>query len=263
MQTYRYFVPIYIVLAILTAVICGLTLLDSEYVPALLRFASVAGILIFVLAFIFILLSPYLFISMQFYRTTATRQAYLTFTIPADTKTILLSKLIVNYIWTILTTLLWLTALFLFITFETHQPFSDILSQLFYTDNIGVSILQVSTFLIGSATTVLSIFAAISLSQLVRDHRIIASIAFYVAIYTVQQILSLIIMTPFALSLLREGNSGFEVNHTALYGYSYSYSSSAVDNIIPLVLALALSLVVSIVCFLLSNFMLKRKLNLL
>lgn len=52
------------------------------------------------------------------------------------------------------------------------------------------------SFIMGYINSILAIYASISLGQFVRDHRVIASIAFYAAIYTAQQIVSLVVLIP-------------------------------------------------------------------
>lgn len=92
-----------------------------------------------------------------------------------------------------------------------------------------------------------AIYAAISLGQFVRDHRVIASISFYAAIYTVQQIVSLVVLIPVMIS-------------TNLFSEaaSLNYSDTGMLTIISLII----SVVFSVIFYVISERILDRKLNL-
>lgn len=80
--TYRFYVPVYIALAALVALACiFLTVIDHFDVNELfLSITLPLGAIVGFLAIVFTVLSPYIFICLRFYRSTATREGYLTFT---------------------------------------------------------------------------------------------------------------------------------------------------------------------------------------
>lgn len=246
--TYRIFIGIYIGLAALTGL--GnfvIPLLDKyENIPFMIGFGFATMIL--VLGYIFIIMSPYIFLSVRFYRTTATREAYLTFTIPADTKTILIGKYLNTMFWTVVTAGLWYLSL---VTFDT---FSGMFDQLHFDRDFFLSMLSL---LLSIHVSILSIFSAISLSQLARNHRLLVSIGFLIAQYTVQQIVSVIVLIPVMLSQIQVDMSSDSLD---LYG---GIQPDAVDSLPTFLLSFAISIVFSVVYFFLSNYMLKKKLNLL
>ena len=100
--------------------------------------------------------------------------------------------------------------------------------------------------------SILTIFAAISLSQLVRDHRVIASFAFYMALTTVQQIVSIAALIPI---MLKELSASGDAEYTA--------SGTVTSDTTVYVLSLIIGIVFSLVFYFISNYMLKKKLNLL
>ena len=112
--TYRFYVPIYIALAALVALACiFLTVIDHFDVNEMfLSITLPLGAIVGFLAIIFTVLSPYIFICLRFYRSTATREGYLTFTLPASTNQILFSKFLVSFLWAVITTAVTLFALF-------------------------------------------------------------------------------------------------------------------------------------------------------
>ena len=125
-----------------------------------------------------------------------------------------------------------------------------------FEEDTSLMITQVISLLLSCALSILQIFTAISLGQLVRDHRIIASLAFYTALYTVQQIVSIVVLLPFMLSGIRKDLSA-EID-TFSTGLQSSTPTMSV-----LFLSIILSVVFSIAFFFLSKFILKKKLNLL
>lgn len=237
--TYRIFIGIYIGLAALTGLGKLVLPLANKYenVPLMIGFGF--AVLILVLGYIFIFMSPYIFLSVRFYRTTATREAYLTFTIPADTKTILIGKYLNTMLWTVVTIGLWYLSLF---TLGKFMVVFDHFNKEFF--------LFILSLLPGIHVSILSIFSAISLSQLARNHRLLVSIGFFIAQYTVQQIVSVIVMMPVLVSQIQVDNPDL-------------YQPDSVDSLPNFLISFAISIVFSLVYFFLSNYMLKKKLNLL
>lgn len=250
--TYRTFIPIYIALAIVTGAACLFLPALSKYNNSILAIVMGFGIILLVLGFIFVIMSPYIFLSLRFYKTTATREAYLTFTIPADTKIILLGKFIVTFIWTTVTILLWLLA---FIALSYRFDFGLSFS---FDSTI---LLQILYLIASISCSILTIFAAISLSQLVRDHRVIASFGFYMALTTVQQIVSVVVLIPM---MLKELSAAGDAEYTA-FGMTVEGMSSSGPTLdaTVYVLSLIISIVFSLVFYFMANYMLKKKLNLL
>ncbi|MCM1244120.1 MAG: hypothetical protein NC293_00570 [Roseburia sp.] len=260
--TYRTFVPIYIGLVILTGAACLFLELLRKFDQTALVVGSGFGMIIVVLGMIFVFLSPWIFLSMRFYRTTATREAYLTFTVPADTKIILLAKFIATYVWTVLTVILGYVSVAILVVSNKGGNFWDILTFVFDNTTGGLIALQIISFLVSFASSVLHIFASVSLGQLVRDHRVIASLAFYAALYTVHQIVSVLVLLPWMFTeLTTEGapeTSGFSVGIT-----SNVNTSTNSESIQLFLITIVINLIFSAAFYVLSNFLLKKKLNLL
>lgn len=119
-------------------------------------------------------------------------------------------------------------------------------------------VIQIFSFLLSCALSILQIFTSISLGQLVRDHRIIASLAFYAALYTIQQIISIVAILPFMITEIgKDMSAGMET-----FGMSVSTQTGGMPIQVYL-FSMVLSVVFSVVFFFLSNYILKKKLNLL
>lgn len=255
-STYRIFVPIYIGLALLIAAACLFIELLKHYNSAPLTIISGFGIILLVFGIIFVFISPYIFLSMRFYKTTATREAYLTFTVPAETHQILLGKFIVSFLWTVITLILSYFSIAI-ICSTGGANIKDMFNFMFDGDMELIAIQGIS-FLLSCALSILQIFTAISLGQLVRDHRIIASLAFYAALYTVQQIISVVVLLPFMITEMSKGMS------TGIDTFSMSLGTNTDGMPVSIfLLSIIISVVFSVVFFFLSNYILKKKLNLL
>lgn len=246
--TYRFYVPVYIALAALVALACiFLTVIDHFDVNEIfLSITLPLGAIVGFLAIIFTVLSPYIFICLRFYRSTATREGYLTFTLPASTNQILFSKFLVSFLWAVITTTVTLLALFVLcaVGFDSEITFTAIRQ---FLRSETFDFMTIFSFFAGYINSILAIYAAISLGQFVRDHRIIASIAFYAAIYTVQQIVSLVVLIPVMI-----GTGIFSAGDTL------NYSDTEMLTIISLII----SVVFSVIFYVISERILDRKLNL-
>ena len=239
--TYRFYVPVYIALAALVALACiFLTVIDHFDVNELfLSITLPLGAIVGFLAIVFTVLSPYIFICLRFYRSTATREGYLTFTLPASTNQILFSKFLVSFLWAVLT-----IAVTLFALFDSEITFMAI-RQILKSETFDFT--TILSFIMGYINSILAIYASISLGQFVRDHRVIASIAFYAAIYTAQQIVSLVVLIPVMI-----GTGIFSEGDTL------NYSATGMLTIISLII----SVVFSVIFYVISERILDRKLNL-
>ncbi len=259
-STYRIFVPIYIGLAFLILASCLFIQLLEDYNSSLLSIISGFGIILLILGIIFVFISPYIFLSMRFYKTTATREAYLTFTVPAEIHQILLGKFIVSIAWILITILLACFSIAA-LCVAAGANIDDIIRFIcnIFTGDAKLMVLQIFSLLLSCALSVLQIFAAISLGQLVRDHRVIASLAFYAALYTAQQIVAIVFLLPVMITEMSKDSIPAEIN-TFSTSLSTQYSGPVMSV---LILSIVLSVVFSVVFFFLSNFTLKKKLNLL
>lgn len=165
--TYRFYVPIYIALAALVALACiFLTVIDHFDVNEMfLSITLPLGAIVGFLAIIFTVLSPYIFICLRFYRSTATREGYLTFTLPASTNQILFSKFLVSFLWAVITTAVTLFALFVLcvVGFDSDITFMAIRQ---FLRSETFDFMTIFSFFTGYINSILAIYAAISLGAI-------------------------------------------------------------------------------------------------
>lgn len=255
--TYRTFLAINIIYALGCILACVLIPVVKKIQGPLLTAVFGFGMLAMILGLIFVAMSPFIFLSIRFYKTTATREAYLTFTVPAKTNTILLGKLISTLVLTVITLLVWVIGLLTIGVVTAKLPLRELLSI-----NSDI-IFSLFTCFLSIMNSLLTIFAAISLSQLVRDHRVLASFGIYMALYTVQQIVSVIVLIPYFVKIYNE-NMSDEVGMRMGANYSFALfgTSESPDNYM-YIISIVLSLVFCAVNYAIAHHMLNKKLNLL
>lgn len=206
--TARYFIPLYgfiLVLSPLFALMMRMVIdLDvDESAVGLSLIASMAMFGIFGYAFLIIavFIATLILIVIRFYKTTATSEAYLTFTLPVKTHQVVLSKTTAAVVWEILAFIIAVTSLIVMFCITGITSPSEILeglrelfgNALFHMD--GGDIYTISVMLLsalaGVIASVLKIYCAIAIGQLFRNHRVLISIGIYFAIHFSIQFISM------------------------------------------------------------------------
>jgi hypothetical protein len=211
--TARYFLPLYIFIAVLTPLFSlSMYLLNNTgddeagIAMSLLGLSGVAGFIILMFA---IAIATFILVVLHFYRTTATSEAYLTFTLPVKTWQIIFSKTLCAFVWEICSGIMAVAAV-LSMTFilKLWTP-SDVRSVVNFLSKevLQLNISDVITLVVLFFTVIFSvlagigrIFLSISLGQLFQNHRVLISIGFYLAIYVALQIANSIISVPLLLT---------------------------------------------------------------
>lgn len=261
--TGRFFLPMYVFIIILTPIFSlSIRMLnDSDSVDTysvgsamstLLGFGGISG---FVIMMMGIFMATFILIVLRFYRTTATSEAYLTFTLPVNAWEIVFSKTLCGFIWEICTGIL-AGAAILCMTFisglwsvqDFLKSMSDFLSnfQTFFgldpSDILSLVLILIAG-LLGVLASLGKIFLSISLGQLFNNHRILISIGFYLAVYVALRFVGSMTSLPL---LMIESDS----MDTSNYYLNILYSITAVQN-----------LIIAVVCFIITTIILKKHLN--
>lgn len=210
------------------------------------------------LAIIAYVIGSQLILLIRFYKNKFTDEGYLTFTLPVTSHQILLSSLLNFLIWTLITTAVAagtvLMALSVGTVFNRELWDSGILYLLrqMYTVENGVSygILSVVSIVISGVSGVMVMVTAITLGAVVaKKHKVLAAFGFYYAIKMGISILSSGISIASLVFMLH--NAGFGTDGQIL----------AQMNFIT-VCEMALNLAIMIAGYFVSNWLIKRKLNL-
>lgn len=252
--TARSFLPLYAFSLIVSPIVGLLQQLGENSGNSALFIMEGLSLFGFIFLIFALFIASYVLIVMRFYRTTATSEAYLTFTLPVSSHQILLSKLITAVIWQILSMVV-LIACILTMTFcagmwsfhDVAALFHDLEQYLsgqtaLYSPDIIFAWFPIM-LIISSISATLQFYCAIMLGQLFRDHRIIASIGCYMALYIAMQTITSIISIPLLMNF--ENNTINTVNYVRM----------------TLILSIILSTIFSAVLYFLSSFIMKKKLN--
>lgn len=196
-----------------------------------------------------------IYLGVRFYRTMYTDEGYLTHTLPVTKGQILASKLIVSGIWELLIVLsIYLSVMLIVLSMiAAFLPDNYSLSRLWgefafgiwdFLEEMGMWLdfeafhvlgVMIAASLLGPFTTVAILFGAISLGQLVPKGRFMMGILFYVIILVAQQML---------VSLF----------------YSFAYTAGVYIRIRTEV-SIAVNLLTAIVLYVLSYYVISKKLN--
>ena len=223
----------------------------------------------FVMVAFLINIAVQVMIVIRFYSTTVSDQAYLTWTLPAKTSTILWSKLLGGLFWRLICVIVVAALAVVFFTgsyWLWHEDISQmfmngeltpgmmingLLSQL--TDNIssreiaGFIMYFIGTF-IWSVAGLLLIYMCIGIGQLFGKYRVVASIGFYFLFVIVVQVISTIGVAVLSGITFASGNTD-EVM-MGRYGF------------LPSIVSLVAALIANVILFIITNILFDKHLNL-
>lgn len=208
-------------------------------------------------------------IVIRFYSTTASDQAYLTWTLPAKTSTILWSKLLAGIFWRLISACAIVAMGAIFFT-GSYWLWHEQLQDAFFGGGISLGMMlnemlkefvgdfnakQVAGFIIYYIGTfiwgisgILLIYMCIGIGQLFGKYRVIASIGFYFLIMIIVQIISTVGVAILSGITYRVDNS------SDIFMGRYGLMQSIISEI--------LAIVVSGVLFAITNLLFDKHLNL-
>lgn len=265
--TSRLFLPMYICLGVITLLLkLSLTFSfggDSIFAndsSTLLSIVNMLLIMVYVIVLIGIILLTYFIIIRRFYTNMFSDEGYLMFTLPVTTGQLLNSKLIVAFIWQFL--MIPATCLSFFLLFmntevlrEMPYLFSEIRKELHILNISGfhISLLiaeMILAVVVEMCSLILMCYLSMALGHhLLPEHRLLGSILAFLGIYTVESFITSVFST-FA------GNVFF--NQVEFYSVQdlLSYLNTAMP------IGILLTLLLCVVYYLLTHYLLSKKLNL-
>lgn len=190
----------------------------------------------------------YIFIVSDFYKTMVSNQGYLTHTLPVKTSTILNSKLIIAFLWQIIIFVLVTLSILLF--FVGHIDSSFQYAIIDFNNSVGIDIGQFLGFItacmvIGAISSPLMFYASIAIGHLFGSHKVLGAILAYFVIYTIIQIISVIVLVAL--------------------GWSSLYVPTPTDPLLfrsIMWFTIIFSFIISIIFYIVTNYVLSKKLNL-
>ncbi len=264
-------VPAAINLVLLIVTLVGMATLVTPFwdIDSLaIDMLSVTAIMFYVAAIIAGLIAVVVYTAIRFYRNIYTDEGYLTNTLPVTPRMIILSKLLVSSLWSIISGIVVFLSIFMLIfsaaySFEGVRFFRDLLEfdELWEawgyllgitTDARYFGILLRILFSILYTVvrvffSILMLYTAISLGQLFHRHKIAGAVAWYIAEYVFVQMVSSIFST---VLLYHNWPDSYFFSNFESYYIMVSYGG------------FLLTTLCCIGMFFLSEFMLKKRLNL-
>lgn len=235
--------------------------------------------IMFLLAyFLAVIASAYavmIYFAVRFYKNLYTDEGYLMHTLPVTPRQLIVSKLLISVLWTTLSSILLLICIFslLFVLLRTLLPDAEweyakqtldvYLPQIIdaFRAQSGMSLAVYPVFLmifsiVGNLSGMLMIYGSISIGQMFRRHKVAASVLSYLVITSITQTLTSLIILPFTFGMVMK--------------MSHFQPVSAIDALVaPLAYtvpayfaSLVLSLISAIGFYFLTEYIMKRKLNL-
>lgn len=263
--TARWFVPLYIALIALTLINkLSVTVNFPDFV--IFDIVRVMLLIFYVLIIIFTGIMTTVLIVVRFYKNMLTDEGYLTHTLPVKTSAHITAKLIVSFVWKFLS--VFVCCLSIWILFLGEGTFTqigkdlsiaidflktrDLISNVYATLAIFIIMLIIS-----AVYNTLMFYCSLSLGSLFNQHKIIGSIVSYFLITFIIQIFSIVLIyiiskIPFVTDIISTEISCIEdLTETSLKFMNAAMLISGVFSII-----------LSIIFFILSNYVLAKKLNL-
>ena len=203
-----------------------------------------------------------LYLAIHFYKTMFTDEGYLTHTLPVTSHALLISKILPMMAWQMLATVAILVSVAIFgnmailalnsdgLTFrEIYGQIFEVLAEEGFFGNmslIGFITSMLCAFLAGIVSGAMMIVGSVSIGQMVGKHKVLGSIGAYFAINTVVQIISAIVFVP-----------------VVVFKVSNEMPESVFDVLTPCYFGMSvLAILVSIGLYFLSEYLIRRKLNL-
>lgn len=208
-DTMRLFLPIFGLIAVLTPIFSLMMSLGRNYEGLSgdkaygLDVVFGSGIVGYILLLFGLMIVTQILIVIRFYRTMTSTEAYLTFTLPAKTHSILFSKWLVAMVWYIISCILALVSVltvFLIATPVTLDQIGYILRSTFTflnTQDLIMMILLFLFILISLSLTILRMYTSVMIGQLAKTHRVALSIGVYLGLSQGLQIVIALLSIPF------------------------------------------------------------------
>lgn len=271
--TYKMFGLLFLFTAVITSLGCASfstpmwsRLGDSDFSMSPVDIVGIIILVLYIFVLIGIAWGSMIYIGIHFYRSMYSDEGYLTHTLPVTPYQLFNSKLIVSYIWYLLTYVAVIASMILLVYFALSAVFraNEIgmsVSEAFHLmpDNaesefeasLGMSvttyiIVMLALILLGSISSIVILFGAITLGQLFAKHKVLMSVVCYFGISMVIEVVVSFISLPMAF-------------HSAMK----SVEQGEAPDMVPIyVVSLLVTAIVSVGLYFMSNYIIRKKLNL-
>lgn len=253
--TARTYLPMYALLIVFALLNKFFMAVNADY----LKIPQIISMSVFVVIIVGISVMTLVVTIQRFDKNLLTDEGYLSFTLPVKAHSHIDSKMIVSLMWTALSIIVSFVSIFVMAVNEQtivviKQAFNNLAEAI---NIIGpasyVIFLEAFLFvIIATLGCIITIYAAITLGNMSSKHKLLAGIGAYIGFGVIEQIISSIILTSFGGGIERY----FRSLNTA--------TVPIVVNAVQLIMlgAIVFYLIFGVAYYFLTNWMLKKKLNL-
>lgn len=230
-------------------------LISRLFINLRFQVPSIIGVTISVILIIAVCVIALIITLQRFYKNLLTNEGYLMFTLPVSTDNLICSKLIVSFVWSVVS----LIAIFIAIAImsvtdikiiaEAFSAFTSALAQQGITHITGFIVELISLCILSTLAGIIILYACMSSSLFVNKHRILFSFGAYIVFYIIGQIISSVAMVIIMPKQF--------VHH---YNPSVAEVAGLINTI--MIYSIGYTLIVGIVLYVFTRYMLKNKLNL-
>lgn len=207
-DTMRLFLPMFGFLVVLTPIFSFMMRIGSNYNPdtengSALDIVFGSGIVGYMFLLFALMIVTQVLIVIRFYRTMASTEAYLTFTLPAKTGAILFSKWIVSMVWYVVSFIIAAASVLTVLLIATPLTFGDISDAITFVTryielNDCITMLLFGLLILCSISlSILRMYVSVMIGQLARTHRIALSIGIYLALSQGLSVVLSLLTIPF------------------------------------------------------------------
>lgn len=232
--------------------------------------ATTLGVLmpicIFLLAFIYVVV--------RFYQTMMTGEAYLTFTLPVNTSTHIIARLIVGTLYTLIAGLVTIACVFIMLLPHSTQALGELFSGEYIS--VGVFFGFVGVFagflLVAIVNGLLHLYASMGIGAQFGRHRVAGSVIAYFVLNAISSVVSLVLMALPVFSIFQNeaqfmssiGIIGGADGPTSVYVANSALVAEQALRLTGLMLAIfgGIILIISVLFYIVTWYTFDRKLNL-
>ncbi len=195
-ETGKLMIPLNLVILVFT--LLGVILLSSRlFSPPAMALLAIASLTIYILSLVAIFIVVYVYFTVRFYKSMYQSQGYLTHTLPLSTGGILNTKILVSLFWVVVTVVITTISVLALIYTGIGQKWSETLLETNFClyGEFSLASLFVPIFfliILGCFEQILMIYASLSVGQLFRQYRVLASVGTFLVFYIALQVLGTI-----------------------------------------------------------------------
>ncbi len=243
-----------IVFLMIVSVVAGATFASPVWKSGMEDLEILLGLvgMLYYFAIIGASLGIVIYMAVHFYKSMYTDEGYLTHTLPVTSHQLLIAKVLPIIIWSALAIIGIGFSLCIFVSMALNylQPdltIMEMIASIREAIDEKVILLLLSIVFLGICGLLsgsMMIAGSITIGQLVRKHKILGAIGAYIAISTAVQVFATVVMIPFMSDKLYASNSIYDVMTLAYFCIGVG------------------AFVIAVALYFISEFIIRRKLNL-